>query len=57
MTKSTVTVAVRSDQGDLGEHLKYGRLIAGATLEIDPADFAYQLFEPLAEKTGKPKGR
>lgn len=39
-----ITVTVRSDAGDLGEHLKYGPLVAGAKIVIDAEDFSAGLF-------------
>lgn len=44
-----ITVTVRSDRGDLGTHLKYGRLIPGATMIIDAADYGSELFKPLPD--------
>ena len=50
---SKITVTVRSDNGDLGTHHKYGRLVPGTTLVIDEADFGEQLFVRAAQPKTK----
>ena len=40
-----ITVAVRSDKGDLGIHPKHGALIPGCKLTIEEEDFGAELFE------------
>lgn len=40
-----VSVKVRSDIGDPGHHIKYGRLEPGAAVIIEEEDFAAGLFE------------
>ena len=40
-----ISVKIRNDIGDPGEHRKYGRLEPGKTISIDEEDFGSELFE------------
>lgn len=50
-----IPVTVRSDQGDLGVHPKYGALTPGATLIIEEADYSEQLFAKPNRKSKEVK--